>query len=108
MTTTTFFTRVLAAIFIALWGKPLWDPFTQGFMNVAMLCTSLSKLRTFSNFDTFDFFFTVVIMDNFIFIYVESQDLRGKVGKGGVAGGTRLLGTDRSVFTIQPGRFIND
>ena len=28
---------------------------------------------------------------------MQLQDLRGKVGKGGVAGGTRLLGTDRSV-----------
>ena len=30
---------------------------------------------------------------------MQLQDLRGKVGKGGVAGGTRLLGTDRSVLT---------
>ena len=77
MTTTTFFTRVLAAIFIALWGKPLWDPFTQGFINVAMLCTSLSKLRTFTNFDTFDFFFTVVIMDN-LFLFMLNHRTWGE------------------------------
>ena len=41
-----------------------------------------------------------------IFIYVESQDLRGKVGKGGVAGGTRLLGTDRSQSSLEDSSMI--
>ena len=62
-------------------------------MSVAMLCTSSLMLRTFSIQQICSsFHYEASILDD------PLQDLRGKVGKGGVAGGTRLLGTDRSVL----------